>query len=135
MKAFDAISDKGARYDVGIYADLPDNTDPSSMLKGTDPGHTFLTMTKTGVDGKSISLSFGFYPKKGPKSLGFKSVPSIIVNNGNSGYEHEYNASLVMNNISENQFKALTTTAVQLSNRGYDLNDFNCTHYALGVMN
>lgn len=135
MKAFDDISDEGARYDAGIYIDLPDNNDPQKMLNGGDPGHSFITMIKTGSNGSQISLSFGFYPKSGPQSLSLAPTYSIIVNNGNSGYEHEYNASLVMNNITKKQFNTLSNTAIQLSKRAYDLNDFNCTHFAAGVIN
>ena len=64
-------------------------------------------------------------------------VTSAIVNNGNplSNSQHEYNASLTMNNITETQFQTLISTAKTKSAKEYDLNDYNCANYALDVIN
>jgi hypothetical protein len=65
------------------------------------------------------------------KSAGFHGVDSKIVNNGG----HEYNASITMTNVSLIDFNAAMNLALSNSTLLYDLNDYNCTDYAVGVFN
>ena len=120
-------------YSVTLYADIPNNDDPEQLIKdvrsGT-PGHAFVTLTKTNGT-SSVSQTFGFYPMIKEKSAGFHGVDSKIVNNGG----HEYNASITMTNVSLIDFNAAMNLALSNSTLLYDLNDYNCTDYAVGVFN
>ncbi|MDI9365587.1 MAG: hypothetical protein QM541_11600 [Flavobacterium sp.] len=131
FKCFDNVPDAGATYTVKICADLPDNNQPLAIVNSNlKPGHSFITMTKTNGN-VTVSQSFGFYPRNGPLSLLMAAVPSKVVDNG----YHEYNASTSMN-ISAADFKSMQSSAILYgTNMSYDLNDWNCTTYALTVFN
>jgi hypothetical protein len=118
-------------YSVTLYADIPDNNDPEQLVAGDgSPGHAFVTLTKTNGT-SSVSQTFGFYPLKKGKSVGFHGVESKIVDNGGD----EYNASITMTNVSLIDFNAAMNLALSNSTLLYDLNDYNCTDYAVGVFN
>ncbi|MGN6490986.1 MAG: hypothetical protein ACTHLE_03240 [Agriterribacter sp.] len=130
LKCFDNVSNTGATYSITIYADIPVNSDAGTIAIGGQPGHTFITLTKTNGS-TTVSQTFGFYPQQGYKSI-FDSPTSSKMND-NKG--HEYNASLTMPNISEASFNAAKNTALTKAASQYDLNDYNCTDYALDVIN
>jgi len=136
FKCFDNIPDAGATYTVKLCADLPSNNNPDNLINNSlEPGHSFITMTKTNGN-NSVTQSFGFYPV--PKYVSALMIPvsSKIVDNGSSGNEHEYNASIEAKNISQQDFKSLQNIALSRANlMKYDLNDYNCTTYALDVFN
>ena len=139
MNCFSQISDDGAKYQVKLCVDIPWDGHPSFVyMLNMDVGHTFLTMTKTSSDNThSISQSFGFYPASSLKSfltMGAQNTPGRIHNNGISGNEHLYNASLTLSNLASWQFDALISDAERFSNENYDLSNFNCTGYALAVI-
>lgn len=144
MKCFSLIPDAGATFSVQMGVDIPNPSDPSQVLVISwpfSPGHTFITMTKTGANGQSITQSFGFYPLIGPHSLSgitsgdFNPVPSVIINNGNAPVQHSYEAMISNNGITAAQFQTLINTAISASSHNYDLNDYNCTNYALDIFN
>lgn len=130
LKCFDNVSNAGATYSITIYADIPVNSDPATIAMGGRPGHTFITLTKTNGS-TTVNQTFGFYPQQGYKSI-FDSPTSSKINDNKA---HEYNASLTMTNISEASFNAAKNTALTKAVKQYDLNDYNCTDYALDVMN
>ncbi|MBC7652627.1 MAG: hypothetical protein H7101_12855 [Deinococcales bacterium] len=131
FKCFDNVPDAGATFTVKLCADLPDNNQPLAIANSSfEPGHSFITMTKTNGN-VTVSQSFGFYPTNGPFSLTMLPRTGKVVDNG----DHEYNASTSMN-ISAADFKTTQNTAILFgTNMSYDLNDFNCTTYALTVYN
>lgn len=130
IKCFDNLPNNGAVYSITIYADIPVNSNSNVAALGGTPGHAFITLTKTNGS-SSVTQTFGFYPQSGIKSI--LDVPTTSKMNDNSG--HEYNASLTMNNVSEANFNAAKSTALSKSTNQYDLNDYNCTDYALDVFN
>jgi hypothetical protein len=136
LKCFSNLPDAGATYSAKIYVDIPNNADPTRLLAGRgNPGHTFIRLTKTNGD-KTITQTFGFYPQNGPKSVvTLGPVPSETRQNGQKDKEHEYNASYALNSVSQVQFQAMLQQAAQQATRPYDLTDFNCTSYALGIIN
>jgi hypothetical protein len=132
FKCFDRVPNAGATYSVKICADLPVNSDPSIIItSGLVPGHAFISMTKTNGT-ESVTQSFGFYPVTSWVSIFNTAIDSKLVDDGG----HEYNASMEMTNISALDFQTLQNYAI---NKGttlkYDLNDYNCTDYALEVFN
>lgn len=134
FKCLDNIPNAGARYSVSICADLPVNSNPNALLNVKWlPGHSFIILTKTnGANGSSVA--FGFYPEKALHSLSSIPVASQIIDDGSS--RHEYDASLTMNNISALDFQTLEHSAENLAGAmKYDLDNYNCTNYALDVIN
>jgi hypothetical protein len=130
LRCFDNVPDAGATYSVTLNAALPNDNDPDELEVNSHPGHAFITMTKTNGS-NTVTQSFGFYPRIGRKSISMGDVTSAIKNDGN----HKVNASIKMDNILESQFQALQSSAISLAFLSYDLNDFNCTDFALRVFN
>ncbi|MCU0323043.1 MAG: hypothetical protein MUE72_11540, partial [Chitinophagaceae bacterium] len=104
--------------------------DPNALRSGTTPGHAFLTLTKTN-GGQSVTKSFGFYPMNGPKSLVSQTSSSKIVND--SG--HEFDASLIVNNLSSSQFNLLMQQSIINAYSLYGLQSYNCTDFAIETIN
>ncbi len=129
LNCFTQISDLGATYSIKICAQLPIDNDPSKILNDLATGHAFLTATKTNGS-LSMTQNFGFYPESGIKSLNLSPVPSKIGDNDFT----KYNASLTIS-ATYDEFSTFMQTAINLSTRSYDLNNYNCTNYALDCFN
>lgn len=134
LKCFDGIADAGAQCEVGIYADIPVDSDPNKIFDFStgSPGHTFIQIKKTSADGtKSIVQNIGFYPKSGLKTAATNSpVESKFVDDGG----HEFNAGYIKNLTSE-EFRSTLAEILYLKNMQYDIDNFNCTDWALEVFN
>jgi hypothetical protein len=118
-------------YSLSLNADLPNNNDVNWLINPAGhPGHAFITLTKT--DGtNSFTLSFGFYPSIAVLSLTGGAVGSMINDDGG----HECNAS-VSKELNASVFQAVLEKAVYLAgNVNYELNDYNCTDYAIQIFN
>lgn len=138
LKCLGAIKNEGATYSVKLCVDVPDNNNPGKLWNTTSrAGHVFLELVK--ANGPfSVTESIGFYPEKSYKAIGFAEVNGELVNDGdntNGKPTHEYNASLTMDNLSERNFNTLIQSISQLSANKYDLNNNNCAHFALNVIN
>ncbi len=135
IDCFLTVPDAGATYSVQLCADVPVNSHPSYLINlgggYPAPGHVFLIMTKT-TGAQSMTQVFGFYPQYGKKSASFDPVPSTIKDDTN----HEYNASIKMDNISKSDFVAILAQGIYKSEaESYDLNGYNCTNFALDAFN
>lgn len=127
------MPDAGASFSVKLCTDIPVNSDPLFPVDfSLSPGHTFLTLIKTN-GAQNITQSFGFYPDSRWNIAGF-SVTSKIKDNGVQYNEHEYNASIVMNNISAAQFNQILSASQTAAQSNYNLQYNNCTNYALGYI-
>lgn len=131
MKCFDNISDEGATCSIEIFSDLPVNGEPNTFFNWQDgsPGHTFLQIKKSNGD-ESIQQNIGFYPDQGWKTVLYTPVASKLVDNGG----HKFNASLKMN-LTPAQLHSVITEIESLSNSSYDMDQYNCTDFALQVFN
>ncbi len=130
MNCFNSVpTNSSTKYSLTLHADIPDNNDPNIVAVGTTPGHAFVTLTKTNGT-TSVSQTFGFYPVSGAKSISFAGVDSKIVNDKN----HQYDASITIS-LPENEFNIAKNQAINTSTLKYDLNDNNCTDYAVGIFN
>ncbi|TAG09623.1 MAG: hypothetical protein EAZ13_08920 [Sphingobacteriia bacterium] len=138
IDCFGTIPDAGATYTVKIHADIPINSNPEWLfdLYRRSPGHVFLRLTKIGTNGQEMTQSIGFYPETGYKSViyPFNSVSSKIVNDGEGGNEHEYNAAFAASATKE-QFEAVLNRLTSTSVNGYSLVNYNCAHYAIAAFN
>lgn len=132
FKCFTNVPDAGATYTLTLHADLPVNSSPNTLVSAASlsPGHAFLTFTKSNGS-TSVTQVIGFYPISGTRSVFNQPVASQTVNDGG----HEYNASVTIN-VSQADFTAAQNLATTYSTGSqYDLNDFNCSNYALNVFN
>lgn len=127
---FGSVPDNGAIYSATLCADIPINDKPNVLINGLNPGHAFLILTKANGT-NTITQCYGFYPENGPKSLTTLPVTSTIKDDS----QHEYNASITMPNLTQNNFNVLLANAEISSISTYQLNGYNCTDYALEVFN
>lgn len=131
LKCFDNISNTGARYSMSLYVDIPVNNDPTELAKGVTPGHSFISMTKSNGS-STMTQVFGFYPAVGILSVFNSAIKSRIHDNS----EHEYDAAITIDSLDEYSFNAAKYLASYLANgMMYDLNDFNCTDFAMEIFN
>jgi hypothetical protein len=134
INCFNAVPDAGSTCTIKLCADIPVNNLPGQLItSGYEPGHAFITMTKTNGS-QTVTQSFGFYPQGGFKSIFFAGTASKIVDDGKQGSLHEYNASISMN-VSTIDFNGTLSLALSKSTLLYDLNDNNCTDFALDLFN
>jgi hypothetical protein len=122
--------DNTAEYHLAVCTDVPVNNKPRCVFKKGEPGHVFLILSKLDpATGKTISRSFGFYPRV-PVTCIFKRVRSQILDNSN----REYDASLEIKLTNEG-FAMLLKQCNELAKKKYDLKKFNCYDYVLQIFN
>lgn len=132
IKCFSSVSNQNAVYKVTIYSDIPVNGNPNDLFNFNtgEVGHTFLQLTKTSGS-NSVTQNLGFYPQTGWKSIVANSpVTSKMVDNAG----HEFNASLTINVDATHFQNALNQMQVE-KGFNYDIDNFNCTDFALSVFN
>jgi hypothetical protein len=129
---FDKIPDAGATCSIEIFTDIPVDSDPNKIfdINSGSPGHCFIQLKKSnGSEG--VLQNLGFYPKSGFKvSLTNAPVDAKFVDDGG----HEYNASLKMV-FSPADLRSTLTEILYMKNMKYDVDNFNCTDWALNVFN
>ena len=133
VKCFANIPDEGATCSIEILTDIPVDKDPNKLFnwQTRSVGHTFLQIKKTNGN-LSQMQNIGFYPESDWKTLLTTApVPGKFVDNG----QHEFNASLSMNLTPEEFTKTLNEIAYLSSSVKYDIDEFNCTDFALDVFN
>lgn len=132
INCFNAIPDAGAICSVEIMADIPVDSDPNKIFDfaSKSPGHTFLNIRKSNAT-QSVSQNIGFYPKSGFKTILTNApIDGKFVDNGN----HEFNAGFIQN-ITPEQLHHVLIKMQQDKNMKYDIDNFNCTDWALDVFN
>jgi hypothetical protein len=133
IKCFDAVPDAGSTCSIEIFADIPVDADPTKLFdfNSGSPGHTFIQLKKSNGS-KSVIQNIGFYPKTGWKVvLTNAPLDGKFVDDS----QHEFNASLKMN-LSPAVLRSALTEVLYLANFiKYDIDDYNCTDFALDVFN
>jgi hypothetical protein len=132
LKCFENIPDDGATCSITICSDIPVDSDPSKLFNWNteSPGHCFLELKKSNGS-QSVQQSIGFYPTANWKNiLSADPVDSKMVDDGH----HEFNASLKMN-VTAFNFRSAIGKIKELSTMKYDMDEFNCTDFALEVFN
>lgn len=132
INCFNAIPDAGAACSIEIFADIPVDNDPNKIFNfgSNSPGHTFLNISKKNAS-QSVSQNIGFYPKAGWKTI-LTNAPmdSKFVNNS----DHEFNCGFKIN-ITPAQLKSALIEMQRSKNYKYDIDNYNCTDWALDVFN
>lgn len=132
LKCFENIPDNGATCSIEIFTDIPVDNDPTKLFdwQTRSPGHTFIQLKKSNGT-QHVIQNIGFYPSSNWKNiLDADPVDSKFVDDGG----HEFNASLKMN-LTPYQLNLILIKAKELSGLKYDMDQFNCTDYALEVFN
>ena len=131
IKCFSSLSNVGATFKITIYSDIPVNSNPNDLFDFSTGavGHTFLQLSKSNGDA-IIQQNIGFYPETGWKSIANSPVTSKLVDNAG----HEFNASLTIT-VDATRFQNALNKMQAESTMKYDMDDFNCTDYALSVFN
>jgi hypothetical protein len=131
LKCFDNIPDAGAQCEITINADIPVDSDPNKLFDFStgSPGHTFIQIKKTNGS-QSVVQNIGFYPKTGWKTITNFPIDAKFVDDG----QHETNASF-SKTLTPEQLKSVIAGIRSLENAQYDLDDFNCTDWALDIFN
>lgn len=133
MKCFTNIPDAGATGSIEIFTDLPVNGDPTKFFdwENGSPGHTFIQLRKQNGT-QSVSQNIGFYPVSGWKTT---LTPAPINGKFVDNQGHEYNASIKIN-LNAAQIQTAVTRILYLARFvRYDIDDYNCTDWALSVFN
>jgi hypothetical protein len=133
LKCFTNVPDNGATCSIEILTDLPVDTEPNTFFNWQtgSPGHTFLQISKTNGT-QSVVQNIGFYPTSSWKSvLTTAPIKGKFVDNG----EHEFNAGLKMSVTPDELKKTLSRISHLGKFAKYDIDDYNCTDFALDVFN
>lgn len=127
-------SNSETKYKVTIHTHLANPNLVTQVYNFTedDPGHSYITMEKTNGS-TSRSLTFGFYPLTDTWITGTKNAVGSSIGMEDSD-DRRSDASYTIS-ISEAAFNNMKRIAVAKSSKPYDLNDYNCTDYAIDVFN
>ncbi|MES2331320.1 MAG: hypothetical protein V4539_17080 [Bacteroidota bacterium] len=119
-------------YTVTISTDLPTDGHPEIFYNWSDgsPGHAFIELNKSTPYG-GVSQDFGFYPTSSYKLITLDNInlASKVVDDGGHEYQARYTIS-----VSAAQFQA-AVNAVNSARDTYNVGNYNCTDFALGVFN
>lgn len=131
LKCFDNIPDAGAQCEIVINADIPVDSDPNKLFDFStgSPGHTFIQLKKTNGS-QSVVQNIGFYPKTGWKTITNFPIDAKFVDDG----QHETNAYF-SKILTPEQLRSTIAEIRNKENVQYDLDDFNCTDWALDIFN
>lgn len=133
MKCFSDIPDVGAVGSIEIFADIPVDGDPTKFFNWSNgsPGHTFIQLSKSNGT-KFVSQYIGFYPKSGWKTtLTYAPIPGKWVDN----HGHEFNASYKVQLTGAQVTRAVNEILYLGRFEKYDIDEYNCTDWALEVFN
>jgi hypothetical protein len=133
MKCFSNIPDAGATGSIEIFTDIPVNGDPGQFFdwENGSPGHAFIQLRKSNGS-QSVCQNIGFYPV-----TGWKNAMSPTPHDAKwvDNQQHEFNASYKIS-LNPSQIQAAVTKILNLSHSArYDIDDYNCTDWALDIFN
>lgn len=131
IKCFSSIPDVGSTCSIEIYADIPVDNNPNAFfdISTMSPGHTFISISKSN-GAQRVVQNIGFYPISGYKSMTYAPTAGKLVDNA----KHEFNASLSMA-LTPAQLSTILLRVQQWSNLNYDVDQYNCTDWALDIFN
>lgn len=132
MDCFGNVPDANATCTITIFADIPVDGSPEILFDWSqgNPGHAFIELYKMGPNGQLVTQTIGFYPSVGFKVLDGSDAGSKVVDNAN----HEYNAKYTLP-ISVAQLQAAIGQVNAYNGNSYNMTNFNCVDFALGVFN
>lgn len=119
-------------YKVTIHTHLanPNNVTQVYNFSADDPGHAYITMEKSNGS-TSRSLTFGFYPSQDSWITGTKNAVTSSI--GEEDPDFRRSDARYTITVTEAAFNNARNMALTKSTKPYDLNDYNCTDYAIDV--
>lgn len=119
---------KAAAYALLFHVKQPKPGKPTVFVR-TNTGHTFITLIKYNTDSTTVSVSFGFYPKKDNI---FSATPWEPETSGTFKNDEAHKWDEVMGKfITERRFKRILKLTQQYDGLEYHLSKNNCTDFAL----
>lgn len=119
---------KAAAYALLFHVKQPKPGKPTVFVRA-NTGHTFITLIKYNTDSTSVSVSFGFYPKKDNI---FSATPWEPETSGTFKNDEAHKWDEVMGKfITERRFKRILKLTRQYDGLEYHLSKNNCTDFAL----
>ncbi|MFC0515555.1 hypothetical protein ACFFGT_15155 [Mucilaginibacter angelicae] len=119
---------KAAAYAILFHVKQPKPGKPAVFIRA-NTGHTFITLIKYNTDSTSVSVSFGFYPKKDNI---FSATPWEPECTGGFKNDSAHQWDEVMGKfITERRFKRILKLTRQYEGLEYHLSKNNCTDFAL----
>ena len=127
LQCFDQITDnENTLYSVTLHVDKPNHL--------LDVGHAYLTLQKS--NGSQMQrLSFGFYPHSDNAFLIGMSNPITSAMGEESQVDERVSDIRFHLSVNQVTFQNVISTAIGLASESYDLNDFNCSNYAIEAFN
>lgn len=134
LKCFDPISTTpDTKYKVTIHVHDAVAGSPNIDYSRGQVGHAYITMEKT-TGTSTQSLTFGFYPNQDSWiTVTNNAVASAIGEEAANNIRRSDIRYTV--DISSSDFSNLSFKARDSATKFYDLNDYNCTNYAIEVFN
>jgi hypothetical protein len=119
---------KAAAYALLFHVKQPKPGKPAVFVR-INTGHTFITLIKYNTDSTTVSVSFGFYPKKDNV---FSATPWEPETSGTFKNDEAHKWDEVMGKfITERRFKRILKLTQQYDGLEYHLSKNNCTDFAL----
>lgn len=119
---------KAAAYALLFHVKQPKPGKPAVFVRA-NTGHTFITLIKYNADSTTVSVSFGFYPKKDNI---FSATPWEPETSGTFKNDEAHKWDEVMGKfITERRFKRILKLTQQYDGLEYHLSKNNCTDFAL----
>jgi len=119
-------------YKITLHTALAEPGKPYQVYNATDktPGHAYITMQKTN-GAATRSLTFGFYPTADSWMSVLKNAEDSSI--GKEDDEKRRSDASYTLNVTSTAFNNARNVALSGSLQKYDLNNFNCTNYAIQV--
>ncbi|SMG32625.1 hypothetical protein [Sphingobacterium psychroaquaticum] len=136
LNCFNSVPTNSATsYKVTIHVHSAVQEYPLSefnVVKG-GPGHAYITLEKTNGTHHQ-QLSFGFYPQEDTWVTPTKNAVASGIGEESSDPERRSDIRMTKS-INNLEFTAAVVNASNNSTKTYDLNDYNCTDFAIDVFN
>jgi hypothetical protein len=137
LNCFDIVNNQNTAQfqSISLYVDQPiansnkliDDRSGPIQKANVGAGHTWLSITQV-INGQTTTLNVGLYPAVSSMSL-FSQPGAGAFNNDSN---HAYDVFVRWENLSDQTFDAIITNLkAYTSAPNYDLNDFNCTTWAV----
>lgn len=136
LLCFNAVpTNASTTYKITIHAHSAIQGLPSAEfnLPARDPGHAYITLEK--ANGSNVQrLSFGFYPKV---ETWVTPTKNGVASGIGEEYANQYRRSDIRmtRTLTNAEFTSAVSSASSNGTKTYDLNDYNCTDFALEVFN
>jgi hypothetical protein len=133
LSCFQTISDLGATCSIELFTDIPVDGKPDIFFNwdAGSPGHTFIQLKKANL-GRSMTINIGLYPVDSWKTIfNTNNIPGKF----SDDTQHEYNASVKMDLTFQELSTVIATLKLYATSSKYDIDDFNCTDFAIGIFN